>query len=61
MARPLREALGGFVYHTLNRGNARAEIFSKPGDYEAFEKVLAAAAVKPIGRPRKKRAPKKST
>ena len=27
----------------MNRGNARAEIFSKRGDYEAFEKVLVEA------------------
>jgi putative transposase len=31
------------VYHALNRANARAEIFAKPGDYQAFEKVLSEA------------------
>jgi branched-chain amino acid transport system substrate-binding protein len=34
------------VYHALNRANARAEIFSKPGDYDAFEKVLAEAVAR---------------
>jgi putative transposase len=27
--------------HVLNRGNGRIRIFHKPGDYEAFERVLA--------------------
>ena len=31
------------VYHVLNRANARMTIFAAPGDYEAFEKVLAEA------------------
>ena len=29
------------IYHVLNRGNGRMRIFHKPGDYEAFEQVLA--------------------
>jgi putative transposase len=33
--------LGGFAYHCLNRGNGRAAIFRKDGDYQAFERVLA--------------------
>jgi putative transposase len=41
MGRPLRAADGGFVYHVLNRGNARLAIFERPEDYEAFERVLA--------------------
>ncbi len=40
MGRPLRTSLGGYVYHALNRGNGRATIFHKDGDYEAFERVL---------------------
>jgi putative transposase len=28
------------VYHVLNRANTRLPIFDKPGDYEAFERVL---------------------
>jgi putative transposase len=43
MGRPLRAALGGYVYHVLNRANARLTIFEKDGDYEAFEKVLLQA------------------
>lgn len=41
MARPLRTALGGFVYHVLNRANARIKIFEKDADYLAFERILA--------------------
>jgi putative transposase len=43
MGRPHRAAEGGFVYHVLNRANARMTIFENDGDYEAFEKVLAEA------------------
>ena len=43
MGRPLRAALGGDVYHVLNRANTRLTIFEKDGDYEAFEKVLLQA------------------
>src|SRR6202035_3812225 len=41
MPRTARIAPGGMVFHVLNRGNARAEIFGDFGDYAAFEKVLA--------------------
>lgn len=41
MARPLRTAPGGLVYHVLNRANARRRIFDKDEDYIAFERVLA--------------------
>ena len=40
MGRPQRAAEGGYVYHVLNRANARMTIFADDGDYEAFEKVL---------------------
>src|SRR5438445_12523569 len=43
MARPYRAALGGFVYHVLNRANARLPIFQKEGDYAAFERILGEA------------------
>jgi putative transposase len=36
-------APGGYVYHALNRGVARLALFEKPGDYDAFEAVLAEA------------------
>lgn len=41
MPRPPRadEAFG--IYHVLNRGNLRATIFHKDGDYIAFEKILS--------------------
>src|SRR5437660_7839987 len=45
MGRPLRASEGGFVYHVLNRANARLPLFRKDGDYEAFERVLAEAQV----------------
>ena len=41
MPRPRRADEPGGLYHALNRGNARATIFHKPADYEAFEAVLA--------------------
>ena len=34
---------GGIVYHALNRGNGRTELFHKPGDYLAFERIMVAA------------------
>lgn len=43
MGRPHRAAAGGYVYHVLNRANARMTIFEDEEDYEAFEKVLAEA------------------
>jgi putative transposase len=43
MGRPHRAAQGGFVYHVLNRANARMTVFEENGDYEAFENVLAEA------------------
>src|SRR5437763_17168216 len=43
MGRPRRAAEGGYVYHVLNRANARMTIFEDAADYEAFEKVLLQA------------------
>jgi putative transposase len=40
MGRPRRVDLGGYVYHVLNRANARLPIFQKDDDYLAFERVL---------------------
>jgi putative transposase len=42
MGRPYRAALGGYVYHMLNRANGRP-IFQKDGDYAAFERILGEA------------------
>ncbi|HTI50832.1 MAG TPA: transposase [Planctomycetaceae bacterium] len=43
MGRPRRAAEGGYVYHVLNRANARSKIFRDDADYEAFERVLLEA------------------
>ena len=43
MGRTLRIIEGGYVYHVLNRGNARRVFFRKPADFAAFERVLAEA------------------
>ena len=43
MGRALRADTGGYVYHVLNRANARLRIFQKSEDYEAFERVLCEA------------------
>ena len=40
MPRPPRADEAGGLYHALNRGNMRAEIFKKQADYEAFERIL---------------------
>ena len=46
MGRPLRAAEGGYVYHVLNRANARMRIFEDDADYEAFERVLTEAVAR---------------
>ena len=43
MPRTARAAMGGVIYHVLNRGNGRMRIFRKPGDYQAFLELLIAA------------------
>ena len=43
MGRPRRACEGGYVYHVLNRANARLPLFKKDGDYQAFQRVLAEA------------------
>ena len=40
MPRQPRNAIGGYVYHVLNRANARVQIFDNDGDYRLFENVL---------------------
>lgn len=42
MPRSNRAQPGGVVFHVLNRGNERRELFEDPGDYDAFVRVLAA-------------------
>ena len=41
MPRPLRSDVSGTIYHALNRGNARNDIFFKQADDKAFERVIA--------------------
>jgi putative transposase len=40
MGRPHRTDAGGYVYHVLNRANARMVIFKKEKDYQNFESIL---------------------
>ena len=40
MPRPPRADEAGGLYHALNRGNLRAEIFHKDEDFSAFERIL---------------------
>ena len=43
MPRGVRIAPGEIVYHVLNRANARSELFNKPEDYSAFERIMISA------------------
>ena len=38
-----RASVGSLIYHALNRGNRRAEVFYKPVDYDAFVAAMAKA------------------
>jgi putative transposase len=40
MARQPRSPIDGALYHVLNRGNCRMDIFTKPGDFQSFLKLL---------------------
>ena len=46
MGRPNRAAAGGWIYHVLNRANARSPIFLSPEDFEAFARVLEEAVAR---------------
>ena len=41
MPRTARVAPGEMIFHVLNRGVGRRQIFDKDGDYAAFEGILA--------------------
>lgn len=43
MPRTARASVGGICYHVLNRGNARADVFHKNGDFAAFIELIAAS------------------
>lgn len=40
MARQARRPVDGGIYHVLNRGNCRMDIFEKAGDFQSFIKLL---------------------
>jgi len=42
MPRTARASVGDLCYHVINRGNARATVFHKDGDYQAFLDLIAA-------------------
>jgi putative transposase len=43
MPRTARASQANYCYHVLNRGNARAQVFHKPGDYASFVELIEAA------------------
>jgi putative transposase len=43
MPRGARDALGGYCYHVLNRGNGRGTVFHKQADFAAFATLLRQA------------------
>jgi putative transposase len=45
MARRLRLQFGGALYHIINRGNYRRDVFETAGAATAFEKTLSAACI----------------
>jgi putative transposase len=43
MPRRARIAPGEIIDHALNRANGRSQLFYKPEDYAAFERIMVAA------------------
>jgi putative transposase len=43
MPRRARIASGEIIYHALTRANGRSQLFDKPEDYAAFERIMVAA------------------
>jgi putative transposase len=43
MPRRLPHFTGGLVFHVMNRGVRRMQLFDRPGDYDAFLKLVASA------------------
>jgi hypothetical protein len=43
MPRRARIAPGEIIYRALNRANGRSQLFDKPEDYAAFERIMVAA------------------
>ena len=46
MPRTSRASQAGYCYHVLNRGNARAQVFHKPGDFNAFLDMMSGSSVR---------------
>lgn len=46
MPRVARTDIGGYVYHVINRSNARVQIFDNDKDYKQFENILEEAVEK---------------
>jgi putative transposase len=46
MPRSARASAGGLCYHIINRGNARAEVFHKPEDFDAFLRIMGEAGIR---------------
>ena len=46
MGRVLRTDIGNYVYHVLNRANARVRIFDNDKDYQLFKEILVEAKEK---------------
>ena len=46
MGRAPRADEGGGIYHALNRGNARHDVFFTDADFEAFERLVAEGSQK---------------
>jgi len=46
MPRTARASVADYCYHVLNRGNGRAEVFHKAGDYLAFVELIAQASAR---------------
>jgi len=43
MPRVKRGFVDGFVYHVINRGNGKNDVFLKQKDFEAFIDIIAEA------------------
>jgi putative transposase len=46
MPRSARDFARGLCYHIINRSNARAEVFRKPEDFDAFLRIMGEAGVR---------------
>src|SRR4051794_1699226 len=46
MPRTARASAANYCYHVLNRGNQRARVFHKEGDYRAFVGLIGEAGLK---------------